>query len=190
MSNPKRSQHECIPELAGKLERARHAGARRAAAQPSVRARRVSGRIPLCRTRKGASMNAFLNWLENLNERDTRVRAVLRRSLAFAPGAFPAAFPYVEPFLKDDAPHWRRQAHYLVAALWAVHWKEGRPGSALPIGEAAACHALTQHTREQLAKGTSSTERRFIALLDADPEQLPHRLRQMVALLKEQPLDF
>lgn len=135
-------------------------------------------------------MTAFLDWLENLNERDTRVRAVLRRSLAFAPGAFPAAFPYVEPFLKDDSPHWRRQAHYLVAALWAAHWKEGRQGPALPIGEAAARHALTQHTREQLVKGTSSTERRFIALLDADREQLPHRLRQMVALLKEQTLDF
>jgi len=135
-------------------------------------------------------MSAFLKWLENLNERDARVRAVLRRSLAFAAGAFPPAFPYVEPFLKDDAAHWRRQAHYLVAALWAAHWKEGRPGTALSIGEAAARHALTQHTREQLTTGTSSTERRFIALLDADLEQLPHRLRQMVALLKEQALDF
>ena len=35
-----------------------------------------------------------------------------------------------------------------------------------------------------------STERRFITLLDADEDQLPHRLRQMVALLKEYTLDF
>ena len=33
-------------------------------------------------------MSAFLEWLENMNERDTRVRAVLRRSLSFAPGAY------------------------------------------------------------------------------------------------------
>ncbi|MCA9826702.1 MAG: type I-E CRISPR-associated protein Cse2/CasB, partial [Dehalococcoidia bacterium] len=45
-------------------------------------------------------------------------------------------------------------------------------------------------THEQLTGGASSTERRFIALLDADPEQLPHRLRQMIALLKEQAIDF
>jgi CRISPR system Cascade subunit CasB len=30
----------------------------------------------------------------------------------------------------------------------------------------------------------------LISLLDADHDQLPHRLRQMVALLKEQPIDF
>ncbi len=135
-------------------------------------------------------MSAFLEWLEELNKRDTRVRAVLRRSLAFAPGAHFDALRYVEPFLKGDTPEWRRRAHYLVAALWAAHWKDGRPGPALPIGEAAAHYAMSRHTREQLAAGASSTERRFIALLDADPEQLPHRLRQMVMLLKEQTLDF
>ena len=127
-------------------------------------------------------MSAFLDWLESLNERDTRVRAELRRSLAFAPGAFPAAFAYVEPFLKEDTTNWRREVHYLVAALWAAHWKEGRPGPALPLGTVAAMH--------QLKSGSASTERRFIALLDADPEQLPHRLRQMIALLKEETIDF
>lgn len=127
-------------------------------------------------------MSAFLEWLEKLNERDTRVRAVLRRSLAFAPGTFPAAFPYVEPFLKDGAADRQRQMHYLVAALWAAHWKAGRPGERLPIGKAAAIH--------QIVSRSANTERRFIALLDADPEQLPHRLRQMVALLKDQNLDF
>lgn len=127
-------------------------------------------------------MSAFLDWLESLNERDTRVRAVLRRSLTFAPGAYPAAFPYVEPFLKEDAANWRREVHYLVAALWAMHWKEGRPSPALPVGRAAAMY--------QLKSGSASTERRFIALLDADSEQLPHRLRQMIALLKEETIDF
>ena len=38
--------------------------------------------------------------------------------------------------------------------------------------------------------GSASTERRFINMLDADAEQLPHRLRQMIALLKEQAIDF
>lgn len=127
-------------------------------------------------------MNAYLDWLEEMNKRDSRVRAVLRRSLAFNPGAFPAAFPYVEPFLTEDVSAWRRRVHYLVAGLWATHWKAERSGGIQPVGKAAALH--------QLASGSASTERRFIALLDADADELPYRLRQMVTLLKEQVIDF
>jgi CRISPR system Cascade subunit CasB len=127
-------------------------------------------------------MSTFLEWLDESNKRDTKVRAVLRRSLSFSPGVFPAAFPYVERFLNDDDSLWRRQVYYLVAALWAAHWKEGRASPPLPIGKAAAIH--------QRSTITASTERRFIALLDSDTEQLPHRLRQMIALLKEHPIDF
>lgn len=127
-------------------------------------------------------MSGFIEWLESLNEKDTRVRAVLRRSLAFDPGTFVPAYPYVEPFLKGEDNSWRREVFYLVAGLWAGHWREGVTGVPLPIGKACAVY--------QTASGSTSTERRFIALLDADRDQLPHRLRQMVALLKEQSIDF
>ncbi len=127
-------------------------------------------------------MSGFIAWLEKLNESDSKVRAVLRRSLAFDPGQHIPAFPYVEPFLKGEETGWRREMHYLVAALWAAHWREGRAGAALPLARACAAH--------QIKSGSASTERRFISLLDADREQLPHRLRQMVALLGEQPIDF
>lgn len=127
-------------------------------------------------------MSGFMSWLEELNGKSTKVRAVLRRSLSFAPGAFVQAFPYVEPFVKDTDHRWRREVHYLVAGLWAAHWREGASGQAMPIGKACAVH--------QSATGSTSTERRFINLLDADTDQLPHRLRQMIALLKDQPIDF
>jgi len=127
-------------------------------------------------------MSGFIEWLESLNEKDTKVRAVLRRSLAFDPGAFVPAYPYVEPFLKGEDNPWRREIFYLVAGLWAAHWREGRNGTPLPIGKACAAY--------QAASGSSSTERRFINLLDADRDQLSHRLRQIVALLKEQVIDF
>ena len=71
--------------------------------------------------------------------------------------------------------------HYLVAGLWAAHWREGG-GTSVTIGRACAAHQRTSDS--------SSTERRFINLLDADPDQLPHRLRQMTALLKEHAIDF
>lgn len=127
-------------------------------------------------------MNGFIEWLNGLNERDTKVRATLRRSLAFDPGKFVPAYPYVEPFIKDNDNPWRRETFYLVAGLWAVHWREGQKGHTMSLGQACAVY--------QSASGSTSTERRFITLLDSDRDQLPHRMRQMIALLKEQNIDF
>lgn len=127
-------------------------------------------------------MSGFIDWLEGLNEKDTRVRAVLRRSLAFDPGQYVAAYPYVEPFVKNEDKSWRREMHYLVAGVWAAHWRDGQTGQRMSVGQACAAY--------QLASGSASTERRFIALLDSEPDQLPHRLRQIIALLKEQRIDF
>jgi CRISPR system Cascade subunit CasB len=127
-------------------------------------------------------MSGFIEWLEKLNEKDSKVRAVLRRSLAFTPGAFPAAYPFVESFVNNEDNSWRREMHYLVAGLWATHWRKDRSGEPLALGKACADY--------QLKSESSSTERRFIALLDADSDELPHRLRQMVALLKDFNLDF
>jgi CRISPR system Cascade subunit CasB len=127
-------------------------------------------------------MSGFIDSLESRNEKDSKVRATLRRSLTFAPGAFVPAYPYVEPFVKDAGQAWRREAHYLVAGLWAAHWREGWKGQGVTIGKACAVHWSVT--------GSKSTERRFINLLDADTDQLPQRLRQMVALLKDQPIDF
>ena len=127
-------------------------------------------------------MSGFIDWLEKVNDKNNKVRAVLRRSLAFDPGCFPSAYPYVEPFVQDVNNSWRREMYYLVAGLWAMHRREGLSGVPMSIGKASANY--------QQESGSVSTERRFIALLDADLDQLPHRLRQMVALLKEYPLDF
>lgn len=127
-------------------------------------------------------MSGLIAWLEKLNETDSKAKAALRRSLAFDPGRYIPAFPYVEPFLKGAEDGWRRDMHYLVAALWALHWREERSGWALTLPRACAAH--------QLDRGSASTERRFMSLLDSDPAQLPQRLRQMVALLGEQSIDF
>lgn len=137
-------------------------------------------------------MSEYIAWLEDLNGRDTKVRAVLRRSLTFDPGTHIPAFPYVEPFLKGEAEGWRRQVHYLVAGLWAAHWREGRAENKVTLAVAIGRHEAERRkglSGKEKDKPTS-TERRFITLLDADEEQLPHRLRQMVALLIEQPIDF
>ena len=85
-------------------------------------------------------MSGFIEWLEGLNEKDTRVRAVLRRSLAFEPGQFVPAYPYVEPFVKDEGSSWRREVHYLTGGLWAAHWREGRTGEPMSLGKRGFNH--------------------------------------------------
>lgn len=119
----------------------------------------------------------FLEWLERLKAQKawTPARAALRRSLAFPPGAYPKAMPYVEPFVAEEG--WKREAHYLVAALYALKdgaHQEGR--------------TLAQAIREK-ARDSSSVEKRFLALLDADRDQVAFRLRQAVGLV-EGGIDF
>ncbi|SPD72363.1 CRISPR-associated protein, Cse2 family [uncultured Desulfobacterium sp.] len=137
-------------------------------------------------------MSSFVKWLEGLNEKDSKVRTVLRRSLTFDPGMFVPAYPYVEPFVKDEESSWRREMYYLVAGLWAAHWREDRSGTLLPIGKACAVFDAEkrQKTSQDDRRNMSSTERRFVTLIDSDRNQLPHRLRQLLALLKEQTIDF
>jgi CRISPR system Cascade subunit CasB len=127
-------------------------------------------------------MRGLIARLEQLNEDDRKVRAVLQRSLAFDLGTYVPAYSYVEPFVAKEDSTRSREILYLVAGLWAAHWKAGRGGQRITI--ASACALYARQT------GSLSIERRFIALLDADEAQLPHRLRQMIALLKEYPLDF
>ena len=127
-------------------------------------------------------MSGFIEWLEGLNAKDNRVRAVLRRSLSYDPGSYVPAYPYVEPFVKNENSPWRRKVFYLVAGLWALHWREGMRGQPLTLGRACAVYQTTSES--------ANTERRFMTLLDSDREQLPHRLRQIVMLLKEQSIDF
>ncbi|KGQ22210.2 type I-E CRISPR-associated protein Cse2/CasB [Thermus filiformis] len=122
----------------------------------------------------------FIRRLEDLKAKKawTRARAVLRRSLAFPPGAYPPAMPYVEPYV-GKAEGWRREAYYLVAALYALKDGAHRPDRTL-------ARALREEGR---GRDSASLERRFLALLDADRDQVASRLRRAVALV-EGGLDF
>lgn len=116
----------------------------------------------------------FAAYLARRIEESTRPRAVLRRSLAFPPGTWPESFPYVEPFVAT-ADKWTREAAYLVAGLYAASGVSAGSGN---MGAAAF--------RLRVRTESDSVEARFLALLDADEEQLPHRLRQMVTLMSGQ----
>jgi len=127
-------------------------------------------------------MSGFVEWLEKTSEKNSKIKAVLRRSLAFNPGAYIEAYPYIEPFVKGESNSLRREAHYLVAGLWAMNMQKERTGELMTLGRASAAYKNSNKSE--------STERRFITLLDADQDQLSYRLRQMVALLKDYSIDF
>lgn len=115
----------------------------------------------------------FIAHLNTLKERDRGALAALRHSLAFAPGCYPKAYPYVERFVgaavhERDA---RRLALYAVAGLFARHPQQHSRSFATALGELMA--------RRQ----SPSIEGRFIALLGADAENIVDYLRQAISLL-------
>ncbi len=112
----------------------------------------------------------FITHLQGL---DRGALATLRHSLAFVPGSYPRAFPYVERFAgsvvhERDA---RRLALYAVAGLFARHPQQQSQSFASALGELL-------RRRE-----SASIEGRFVALLGADAENIVEYLRQAISLL-------
>lgn len=142
---------------------------------------------------------AFVQYLRRRSESADLAR--MRRTLG-DPGA--EVIPLVEGFLariQDDyEARWERICYYLVAGLWAstvsssqINQFRKEPEEEPEVGQSdegdvskgyrrTLGHAIAQL---YLARNQSkSIEQRFITLLDADEEQLPYRIRQMVQLLK------
>lgn len=131
---------------------------------------------------------AFVHRLQGLAKQDRAAMAALRRSLAFAPGAYPPSFPFVERFVArphSNDPY--RLALYLGAGLFALN---PRHHDGQPIGRALAQQIDARHPNDR--GKVTSLEQRFIALLAADAEALPTYLRHAVQLLAadEHGLDF
>jgi CRISPR system Cascade subunit CasB len=124
----------------------------------------------------------FIAHLQDLHERDRGAMAVLRRSLGFAPGGYPPAYPYVERFVSAErhAQDASRLALYLTAGLYAAHPRQGEKSLADSLGEL------------MLQRDSASIEQRFVALLGADAENVAVYLRQIISLLAadDRPLDY
>jgi len=115
----------------------------------------------------------FIDYLQAIKDRDRGALAILRHSLAFEPGAYPPAFPYVERFAgaaahERDA---RRLALYAVGGLFARHSMQDAQSLAASLG------ALMRR------RESPSVEKRFIALLGADAENIFDYLSQAISLL-------
>lgn len=120
---------------------------------------------------------AFVNYLQSLHARGDRAAlAVLRRCLAvdLDEVANLRAYRYLAPFLQGE-PWQRQRAYWLLAGLYAHHPTDaGTKGETLPA-------ALGRLFYEE---GQQAVERRFLALLEADADQLGPRLRRVIGILR------
>ena len=132
----------------------------------------------------------FAEYLESLYERDDRAAlASLRRGLGRAPGEAGEMHRYVVPRVQG-LKVWQEDAYYIVAALFALHpgrsWRAPGDGAKQKTNLGASLGILAQES--------PSVERRFVALLNARVEELPHHLRNIISLLKssqkEIPVDW
>lgn len=131
----------------------------------------------------------FIGFLEGLVADQNRAAlAALRRGLGKRPGEAAEMYPYVVRWLPAEAGRWREEAHYLVAALLAYHqvsWPTAE-------GDRGLTNLGASFGRLAAAVVSDSVEKRFVALLSCDREDLPEHLRHGVALLKskEVPVDW
>jgi CRISPR system Cascade subunit CasB len=124
---------------------------------------------------------------EEQGEKNLGALAALRRGLGRAPGTAGEMYPYVTPYLPANARRSEEDAYFLIAALFAWHqvdWPSGEEPPDTSFG--ASYRRLADVT------GSESIERRFVALLNAHPDDLPEHLRHAVGLLKSKgiPIDW
>lgn len=123
-----------------------------------------------------SKVEAFIGQLQKLVEAEDRAAlARLRHSLAFEPGEYVHAFPLVERFTINLGTE-RRKLYFLVAGLFATH-PETNFDPKENIGRTLKRLYVAQDE-------SPSIEKRFLALLEADDDQLPEHLRHLVNLLK------
>lgn len=120
-------------------------------------------------------VHSLIVLLDSLRE-DRAALANLRRGLGRPRSMAPEMYRYLVPLIPEGIGGWREQSHYLIAALYALHPKnttEGNMGSHFNRAVAQAGES-----------GSEAIERRFVALLDAHPDDLAFFLRQAVSYLK------
>ena len=121
----------------------------------------------------------FIQALEDCKQEDAARLAMLRRGLG--KDFWPERDMWVARHLPDriSEREWRWAA--LVASLFA--WHPPQAGPALPFAKAMR----RLFDRRQQAP---SIELRFLSLLKASIDDLPHRLRQAVGLLRSEEIDL
>lgn len=117
--------------------------------------------------------------LERLRDNNDRARlASLRRGLGQPPGTVSEATRVIEHILDEDDPPWVADTLYVIAPLFAFHPVSTKDNRWSNMGD--HFHVLFGQDEEP----PPNVERRFLALLSSEPNDLPDSLRQAISLLK------
>ena len=115
----------------------------------------------------------LIRYLEDLVKRKDRAAlANLRRGLGKPPKTAMEMYPYLGQFLSHETKHNYENAIFIVAALFAYY-----PDAKINVGNLGA-------SLRQIKDESDSIEKRFVALLNAESDELPNYLRQIIGLLK------
>lgn len=134
-------------------------------------------------------MDLLISGLLQLAERQDRATlAALRRGLGKLPGTAGEMYPFVIPRLPPDtttranagAWSWPQQCRFIVASLFAWHPEYLDQGERWQRNFGASVRRL----RQTLGETADGPERRFVALLNAEAEDLPDHLRHVIGLLR------
>jgi CRISPR system Cascade subunit CasB len=91
-----------------------------------------------------------------------------------------SACPYVVPFLPAEPDRFRERSFFLVGALFALH-----PDHADGVSLGHAFRRINGDTAEgQKGRDNESIRARFVALLDAHPDDIAEHLRHAVSLAR------
>src|SRR5260370_7609437 len=124
---------------------------------------------------------AFTDYLATLARQEIRAAlAALRRGIGTSPDGVVEMLPYVMPFIGEHMPTRRQDDYFLVASLFAAHpliWSPARDQRELT-------NLGASFRRLRAAFESGSIEKRFVALLNAEREDLPDHLRHPASLLK------
>ena len=135
--------------------------------------------------RSEESLHPYINYLYGLAKEGNRGSlADLRKGLTGQPGQVPATFPYVAPWVPEDARNtWRESVFYLTATLFAYYQAGGSSNALISSqGNLGNHFKMLKDKREQSA----SFEKRFSNLLKAHRDDLPALLRQALSLLRNE----
>ena len=133
--------------------------------------------------------SGFVEYLRGIAAREDRgALAALRRSIQEPTGIAMSACPYVVPFLSAEPNPYVERAYFLVGALFALH-----PDHAQGVSLGHAFRRINDGTAEgQKGGDNESTRARFVALLDAHPDDIADHLRHAVSLARARaiPVDW
>lgn len=139
------------------------------------------------------SAESFVAHLEGLaTGREGRgALAALRRGLGADPGTAPSTWPYVARYLPQEVSRREEEVCYLVAVFFALYQRAGQV-VVKPSEPHWDMGATLNRVADRRRVARPGIERRFLALLDARFEDVPHYLRQLIVQVREAavPIDW